>query len=84
MGKKEKAPATLKNTQKAGPWKGQQIAELKCKCISELAQEGKSVFPERQKSAKDTWIDVNFFIPIPQNLEENNEAPEDQKLLLPE
>lgn len=75
MGKKEKAPATLKNTQKAGPWKGQQIAELKCKCISQLAREGKSIFPEWKKSAKDMLIDVNFLIPILQNLEENNKAP---------
>lgn len=75
MGKREKAPATLKNTQKAGPWKGQQIAELKCKCTSELAQGGKRIFPEQQKSAKDTLIDVNFLIPILQNLQENNKVP---------
>jgi hypothetical protein len=50
MGKKEKAPATLKSTQKAGPWQGQQTAELKCKCISELAREGKSIFPKLKTS----------------------------------
>lgn len=74
MGEKEKAPAALKNTQKAGPWKGQQTAELKCKCISELAQEGRSLFPKLKKSAKDTLIDVNFLIPTFQKLEENNKA----------
>lgn len=74
MGKKGKTPATLKNTPKAGPWKGQQIAELKCKCISELVQEGKSIFPKLKKSTKDMLIDVNFLSPTLQTPEENNKA----------
>lgn len=71
MGKIEKAPATLKSTQKNRGREGAVNWRLKCKCISELAQEGKGIFPKLEKSAKDTLIDVNFLIPTFQNPEEN-------------
>lgn len=75
MRQNEKALATLKSTQKTGAGEGQKIAELKCKCISELAQEGKGILPKLTKSGKDTLIDVNFLIPTLQNPEENDKAP---------